>query len=67
MTVYDVNKNIKINLFGLGFVYDTQVKFAKNTHPNKLITIGMDDEEFWNNSNIRSFSFDEDDRVSFLF
>lgn len=24
----------------------------------------MDDEEFWNNSNIRSFSFDEDDRVS---
>lgn len=27
----------------------------------------MDDEEFWNNSNIRSFSFDEDDRVSVLF
>lgn len=24
----------------------------------------MDDEEFWNKSNIQSFSFDEDERVS---
>lgn len=26
----------------------------------------MDDEEFWNKSNIQSFSFDEDENVSFL-